>query len=469
MDRTEENLERAIKRLVYGSQDEAAKEPGPAGGTRPRKPSKGLSEPNRAAAEAYLRNARAFTSPHTTHAVLRAVAVLDKHLEGRPILEATEADMRTFTEHLLATYKGSTPAGLVEKVRAFFGHVLGEDAPQPRSVQYLAAWRRKVARAGKCRPRPKRALTPEQVLAMVNAAQTERDKGLVMCLFDLGWRVGALRLMDVGGIRFEHFNGVELADVEITYRDGETARGQVLNAVPILKRLLNSHPDKSNPASPFWIVSNRPYDKADPEASRISYQAVYKLFTELGKRAGVGHVTPHIMRHSRATDLAKRGVASAVMEDVLHWRPGSRMARTYVHLAAVDTKNALLRAHGVKTREETMPDALAAAKCPRCKGACAASDAVCQGCGWALDPVLGAELERRRTEEVREAARQAAREEAETFLDALMEQQLAMVERVGVVRLKPLPRGVTPEQLEAEAARLRAMRPKTRKPARAAP
>ena len=95
----------------------------------------------------------------------------------------------------------------------------------------------------------------------------------------------------------------------------------------------------------------------------MNYYNISHMLKHVAAKAGVKkRVHAHVFRHSRATDLARLGFNQPLMNSCLGWAPGSKTSATYIHLSMQDTDDALMRAYGLKKREDK-PQALT---CPRC-------------------------------------------------------------------------------------------------------
>lgn len=107
------------------------------------------------------------------------------------------------------------------------------------------------------------------------------------------------------------------------------------------------HPFKKSPEAFLWVgVGSRNYGKP------LKYDAVRMLLRKIAKRAGLKkRVTPHIFRHSRATELAKY-LMEAQLREFFGWTKDSDMPAIYVHLSGRDTDKAILRIYGKLTDEE---------------------------------------------------------------------------------------------------------------------
>ena len=101
----------------------------------------------------------------------------------------------------------------------------------------------------------------------------------------------------------------------------------------------------------------------------------------------------HLMRHSRATELAT-SLTEAQMKEHFGWVLGSYMPSTYVPLSGRDVDCAILKAHGISIDEESISGPkITLTKCPRCGKAITSEDQFCPACGMVLDAKVAVQLE----------------------------------------------------------------------------
>jgi integrase/recombinase XerD len=118
------------------------------------------------------------------------------------------------------------------------------------------------------------------------------------------------------------------------------------------------------------------------------------MLKRLAERAGLRkRIYTHLMRHSRATELATI-LTEAQMKEHFGWVPGSYMPSTYVHLSGRDVDGAILKAHGIFVDEESRTSAaITLTKCPRCAKGITSEDQFCPACGMVLDAKIAVQLE----------------------------------------------------------------------------
>lgn len=81
---------------------------------------------------------------------------------------------------------------------------------------------------------------------------------------------------------------------------------------------------------------------AEPYGNALRYQAVHELVRRLRDATGI-EFTLHMLRHTRATDLLRRGVPVEVVAKLLTHSSSTTTSKTYVHLDVEDLRSELAR------------------------------------------------------------------------------------------------------------------------------
>ena len=75
----------------------------------------------------------------------------------------------------------------------------------------------------------------------------------------------------------------------------------------------------------------------------MTYPAVHQMIGRITARTGVSF-TAHMLRHSHATDMVRRGVPIEVVARLLTHQSSTTTSQIYVHLDAAGIREALRRA-----------------------------------------------------------------------------------------------------------------------------
>jgi len=239
-------------------------------------------------------------------------------------------------------------------------------------------------------------LTEEEIMKMVEVAKHPRDKALIAVGYEGGFRIGELANIRIKDVEFRVVNGHLKAKVRVYGKTGERKIPLVMSA-PLLKAWIEAHPLSSDPeAFVFCSISNRKLGEP------LEYKALSKIIKSLAKKAGIKkRVHPHILRHSRATVLAKY-LPEAVLCEYFGWVQGSDVPAVYVHLSGRDLDEAIDRLYEIS--EEEKPKLAKPKKCPRCGNVNDPVAVYCSKCGLILDERKRIELEMMQEEMSRELA-----------------------------------------------------------------
>jgi len=219
---------------------------------------------------------------------------------------------------------------------------------------------------------PNGVLSKEEVRALIDACDNQRDRALVFLLYETGARPGEILGLRIGDVRFDRYGAV----VVVSGKTGGR-RLRLIESVPDLQLWLSMHPDRDNPDAPLWP------SKRGSKAG-IGIATLEWVLSRCARRAGLNRqVKPYLLRHTRATHLANV-LTEAQMREYFGWSKTSDVPEVYVHLSGRDVDAALLKHYGVVERGEKDENALSPKQCPRCRRQNPPSAKFCSLCGMPL-------------------------------------------------------------------------------------
>ena len=223
---------------------------------------------------------------------------------------------------LLTTIK---PSGVSGSWRPFLAH-LGSDGDKRRRTIKLKTPRRLP-----------RTLDPEAVAAVISACDRLRDRFLMTLLSGTGMRIG-----EALGLRHED---IDAAGTLIRIRSRRNSNGARVKGgqreIPVAASLVRLYTD--------YLVEE--YGDLDCDYVFVNlwggtagtpwrYWNVTDLVTRLCARSGFDF-TVHMLRHTYATELLRRGVPAEVVQKLLGHASVTTTTSTYAHLEVEDLRQVL--------------------------------------------------------------------------------------------------------------------------------
>jgi integrase len=177
--------------------------------------------------------------------------------------------------------------------------------------------------------------TPEEWSAFFGCIQTRyptaaRNHALLYLTYMTGLRIGealALRTKDV-----------DLGLLKVHVTRGKT--GERLVPLPDAPELARSIEQ--------WLRLRQPWPQSEllfitRSGGPIRPSAVRRSMDLYGRRSGIGHVTPHMLRHSAATEMLANGAPPIGVQRVLGHRSLRTTLETYAHACDTHAAEAMAR------------------------------------------------------------------------------------------------------------------------------
>ena len=207
-------------------------------------------------------------------------------------------------------------------LKRFYRWLKGGNAEYPEDVKWI-----KTTLKAQDALLPKDLLTEEEVMRLVDGAHSARNKAFIITLYESGARIGELGSLCIKDVVFEE----RYTTLMLKGKTG-SRRVIVVAATPHLNVWIQNHPLREDPDAPLWVnmgTVNR--------YRAMSYPALAKVLKVTAEQVGLKkRVTPHRLRHSRATFLASK-LTEAQMNQVFGWKQGSEMPSIYVQRCRVST------------------------------------------------------------------------------------------------------------------------------------
>jgi site-specific recombinase XerD len=304
-----------------------------------------------------------------------------KYYNFKPADILTKAEIEDYVIHRRKTRKPKTVHNDIVELRMFFKWLIPDN-------DYFEGIKSKS---------PKNTLpieqlvTPTNVTCLVNACQSQRDRAIIMLLWDSAARLNEALELKVGSIHFDNNGGVVIVNGKTGMR-----RIRLIDSVPDLQNWINMHPYRDNHDAPLFVTT-RMYEGKHKQLDKRTVQNMVKT---VSKRSGIQkNIHPHAFRHARLTNLAKQGFNEMELRIIAGWENNSDMPAVYIHLSGADVEKKILEKNGlVEPDEEIKTPPTKPKMCPRCKTKNSYDSQYCMICSAVLDPKKAKEIEDREIE-----------------------------------------------------------------------
>lgn len=151
--------------------------------------------------------------------------------------------------------------------------------------------------------RPFVALTREEVSDFIDGCKTMRNKAIISLFYDTGIRVSELTNLKRDQINFD--NG------KVFITNGKGGKTRLAFITENTQKKLTAYLQTRHDNSPYVFISKRNKTKLTSEAIQVM---VKKNADYIGLNK---HITPHIFRHSFATNLLENGLDIRIVQELL--------------------------------------------------------------------------------------------------------------------------------------------------------
>lgn len=384
-----------------------------------------ISKQNYSNIEEFTEHIRADTniSNQRIYKYLCTFKVLYKEYIDFNIKEASKKDWRKAAGKINNSDKSPhTTRDYIVTAKKYYNTVYEEETERPMRVKKILNASFMLTNSPKGRKREYEALSPDQVMNMVEEASNPRNKLLPLLLFETGARIGeVLGMNGAEGIRLSDIELKEkYAEIEIETLKKKEANGDyptrtlpLTRSVDLLQKWLEQHPRKNEAEAHLFcnLHAGRGTQPGDP----MAYRNVNKTLDKLAEAAGVEtRVSPHIFRHSSATHKGLKWSA----EKLMWWHGWEQLetAQNYIQENEQRLKNDHLEEEGVVESNKTGPDGYDQKKCGRCGEEWPPTTNFCGNCSLALDEDSAVEAQK-----AQEAKNKAVEEGLKTGREELLE------------------------------------------------
>lgn len=200
---------------------------------------------------------------------------------------------------------------------------------------------------------PSKLLTPAEIQNMLRIWPNERDRCMLAIAYESGMRIGELL-----SLRIED---LVMKDGECIVRIPDNSEGDHINAKTGSRTLV--------------LIESLPYiekylnvrNADDTRLFPIKRGRAHYILKDMAAKAGIEKdVFWHLIRHTRANEMAQAGMQETAMKKRFGWTEDSGMIKRYTSLTDNDADNSYREALGLSTKKREFIVNPIAKRCSKC-------------------------------------------------------------------------------------------------------
>jgi len=226
-------------------------------------------------------------SAQTIKASIQAILTLG--FDGKAYEDLNQDGLKAWMKQLDSNgYREETIRSYRRRTKHFLRWVHGARSNSEQTPELL-----KCIKVSERHPEiPTNVLFPEEVQRLFIACESVRNRALVHVGYESGCRAGELLGMKIKDLEFDEYGVVVVVDGKTGPR-----RLRLVESVHDLQLWLIAHKDRTNPNAWLW-----PSKLGAP----ITSERFNDILKAAARKAGIAkRIHPHLLRHSRATELAQ--------------------------------------------------------------------------------------------------------------------------------------------------------------------
>jgi site-specific recombinase XerD len=263
---------------------------------------------------------------------ITALITLRKTL-GKPFRNCTKDDIRCILKWMeQKEYKASTNEKFRQVLKLFYKVIYGNNEFYPEQVKWFSSKVGKEKTGKQTTMDMAEYLEEEEILKVIEAAPTLQSKAFLACMYESGARPEEFLRLNNTDIRIDSKGAVFI----LRGKTGER-RVRIISFSKLLQQWLEIHPLNYQDYYPLWIS-----EATNCKNEALGIRGAEKIIGIVLKRSGLSnkHARLYILRHSRATHLAKH-LTEAQMCTFFGRVLGTDVVRRYIHLSGKDVDNTL--------------------------------------------------------------------------------------------------------------------------------
>jgi integrase len=313
-----------------------------------------------------------------------------KRFVKRPLIEARNEDLDVWFKHMKKKYK----PGTIVQYHLHLKHVYTEALVNSGLGEKEAARKtedlfdRMIVKdlnrqANKQNALRDKLVTPEEFKTLLKNAKHPRVQAIIAVLYDSACRKGEILSLRLRDLEFRETHAL----IRVRGKTGERTI-PLRDSIPYLRAWLAVHPERGNLNAPLFAIVTGGRLKA------MGTSSLNERIRVICEKNGLRPLHPHMLRHTRLTELASAGLGELVLKNFAGWTPSSRMASKYIHMSGKSHVPRILELMGVPIEAEVrngfkLPKLTF--RCPNCDSSIGLNMLHCPTCGYILDDNLRVE------------------------------------------------------------------------------